>query len=258
MTLTQTPSAPSEQSDSYPERARGVPYPYASELAQQARELREDGIHINEWYAPGVDLDKAIAQAGSPVLEIGGPTESGYFFLDYRLLPSRAVVGNITDEVYGEYDSEGFMSRRDGVELLIDGRDLPFGDNSLGIVLSAHLPKYDVGNPVIGPLTKKDFDEKVFNLAISSAKASLEEVIRTKVVSNSALAKSLRLAVAEEVYNKLKPGGLYFTDAETYEANAYEALGFDLIASFDETELVHMTGRTENYLSIVLRKPEVA
>jgi hypothetical protein len=248
MIITQTLQTASELPNFKSENMNGVTYPYRSLLADSARMVSESGGDILEWRAPGVDLDKVFQQAKGPVLEIGGPTEIGFYFLDKRALPSRPIIGNVTTE---NWDGSTFE-----VDMMIDGRDLPFADHSLGMVLSAHIPKYDYVDEHIGPLTQADDDADLFNLAISRAKATLELVTETKVVDREVMESSLRFAIAHEVYDKLIPGGLYLTDGEQFEIDAYGALGFELIASFDEISLVTITGIPEHSFSVVLRKPD--
>jgi len=231
----------------------GAPYPYASTLAERVAVMRSEGHAVDEWYSPGNDLDIELRSAKGPVLEIGGPSARGYYFLENRTLPSRPVIGNI-DQLLMEVESSNLREDA-GIDIILDGRDLPFADNSLGVVLSSHLPKFDDEYQVVGPLTEKDFDQQVGVFAISYAKKLLEDVGQSGHVDSEALRSSLRLAVANEVYKKLLPGGLYFTDCESFEVEAYEAAGFEVLAHLNENSIVD-TDDASLHLSVVLKKPD--
>ena len=249
--MSSTLHVPSEYTSQQPEKS--VSYPYASTLAERAAVIRAEGGIVGEWHAPGVDLDKEIRSASGPVLEIGGPSAHGYYFLENRMLPSRPVIGNVDQLLMEAEDSD--LREDAGIDIILDGRDLPFVDNSLGVVLSSHLPKFDDEYQVIGPVAEKDFDQQVSAFAISYAKTILEDVGQSGHIDSEALRSSLRLAIANEVYKKLLPGGLYFTDCESFEVEAYEAVGFEVLAHLNENSIVD-TDDVSQHLSVVLKKPE--
>jgi hypothetical protein len=249
MSSTQTPNHPESSQGNY-ENLDEFMYPYASRLASEVRVGRELGLAPDEWHANGVDLDKVFRAIQAPILEIGGPTQSGYYFLDNRPLPSRPVIGNVNDRYY---DGETIP----GIDLIIDGRSLPVGNESLGMVLSGHLPKYEVNNSGDREPSEEDI-VKDSDFALERANIMMQRVARTGMVSEEALSASLRLSIAKEVYTKLIPGGVYLTDADAFEVGAYEALGFEVLATIDEGSLTALTGDDEHYLYIILRKPEIA
>jgi hypothetical protein len=249
MTLIQTDTFLNTEAQA--EKPGGFTYPFASVLAQEARILRGLGVKVEEWRAPEVDLDEAFRLAGGPILELGGPTETGFYFLEDRSLPSRPVVTNRNKEYY---DGEPI----EGVELIIDGRELPFGDETLGVVLSAHIPKYDIQDPKYDLLKDKEERNKSLDFSLAQANEAMQRVSVTQGVDEAAVNESLRLAIAQNIYDKLVPNGLYLTDADEYEVDAYRALGFEVIASFDEATLVALSGSDEHYFSLVLRKPDGA
>jgi len=167
-------------------------------------------------------LDEAFHAADGPVLEIGGPTRYGYYFLEGRPLHTKPIMSDI--------------KQHDGVEQLFDARDIPFPDDSFGIILSNNIPLHDPTRNYIGPLTEKDTIADVWDirdLAVTSARAVIERVGKEQVIDTRALQDSLRLGIAREVFRKLKPGGLYLTISEKIERDAFKALGFELLASVD-------------------------
>ncbi len=62
-------------------------YPFPSETANQTKAAREAGAKIEDWQAPGVDIGETLKNIHGSILEIGGPTDSGFYFLDGRKLP---------------------------------------------------------------------------------------------------------------------------------------------------------------------------
>lgn len=88
------------------------------------------------FFKPGFVLDEALTSAGM-IIEVGGPTGVGDYgvcnILDYRRRGKRVIITNI--ERYPENPNKEY-----DVELIADGRKLPFGNSSLGAVFASCLP----------------------------------------------------------------------------------------------------------------------
>lgn len=69
-------------------------YPYDSELKKQLSQLPE-GQDYHLFY-PGTSIQEVITRIDLPIIEIGGPTEAGFFFLDRVQLNSWPVITNIS------------------------------------------------------------------------------------------------------------------------------------------------------------------
>lgn len=212
-------------------------YPFPSEVAEQAHEALIKGLMPDEWHAPGEDIDKILHQIKGPILELGGPSELGYYFLDGQALPSRPIISNvIPDSQKYSPNREQFNSLTD---LIIDGRNMEnVPDNSLGAVLTSYLSEVD------GDETE-DQRDKVTTL--------MKEAASSGEISAELMEISLRLKIAQEVFRKLEPGGLYFTDTSPDELKAQELLGFTPIAVYDRSS-ADESNSTQRY-DVVFQKP---
>jgi hypothetical protein len=70
-------------------------YPYSSEAKRRLAKLHE-GQDYCVWHAEKSDLQLTINQMDKPVIEIGGPTDCGYFFLDDITFSSKPTITNIS------------------------------------------------------------------------------------------------------------------------------------------------------------------
>lgn len=92
---------------------------------------RPDWRDTHHPYKLPADIAQAISQIKDPIVEVGGATRNGYRFLGNEQLFSSEPV--ITDANF--YDN-------DTVERL-DGREMPFFDNSIGMFLVSHMGDTD-------------------------------------------------------------------------------------------------------------------
>lgn len=76
-----------------------------------------------------------IANAQTPIIEIGGPTERGYRQLaGAAILPSRPIITNVP----------GFFGTDPrNVDRLVDGKAMPFDNSSVGMFLASHISPTD-------------------------------------------------------------------------------------------------------------------
>lgn len=217
-------------------------YPFKSSVAKDVRALRKLGDKERDWRHETIDLDEAFKKTRGPILEIGGPTATGYYYLENRKLSQKPIITNI-DEGMGK------------VNRIIDGRHLPCDDNSLGVVLSSHIPRYDLLDPKVHAIKLRFIRQRVWNHRLKKVNKMIADMFEKNYVHKNALKLSLRYAIAAEVFKKLKPGGLYLTDGRKDEVGVLNLLGFVPIAALDEGSLAKVTDDDEEVYSIVLQKP---
>jgi len=219
-------------------------YPYKSEVARLAgREKRRFWTpnKFKTFAAKNFSLENELQQLDGPYLELGGPTEEGYFHLDRMQLSKRVLLSNVEmpDFISQEYRD----SVANSIDLVIDGGAIDLPDASLGMVMASHIPHI--------PFDQFDSDEQL-NLAKDAPFRALEQ----GAVTPDLLEVSLRLKMASEVYRTLQPGGVYLTDGRFEDVAACELLGFELMASvsdarYDEDE------DPSGYYRVVLQKPKL-
>lgn len=214
-----SPNNPSVASD-IPNRSVGA-YPFPSAIADRVREARKAGLVPDEWHAPSKNISEILGKIQEPILELGGPSDLGYYFLDGQVLPSRPIITNVAPNTLQFAPNAEQLNNL--TDLIVDGRSMDtIPDASLGVVLSAHLSDVD-----------EDSSLAQADDAATRLKGLMIEARNSKHISEELLELSLRLKIAKEVYKKLKPSGLYFTDVDSDELNTQSLLGFEPIAIYN-------------------------
>ncbi|HKU19122.1 MAG TPA: hypothetical protein VJP80_07725 [Candidatus Saccharimonadales bacterium] len=120
----------------HPEDSRECTYPFAfsDQKSLDWAGNRGASIEFRQRQLPSFDMQEAMDGLETPILEIGGPTSDGYFFLDNVTLPEPPYITNIVLPRNPEYASY--------IDEVIDGRRLPFADGSVGAVIMSGLHKF--------------------------------------------------------------------------------------------------------------------
>lgn len=218
-------------------------YPYQSVMAQ------EFAIHPEKFevfVSAKFSIQGVIDERKGDFLEIAGPSDLGYYFLEEVSLSKPVTISNIDpqkirskDPNYAQYQ-EYADEVESKIDKIVDGTSIQQADNSFGMVLSSHLTTYPEYN-----LQGRN-EDVALKLATSAPRRAVEQ----GHISEDILSDSLRLKIASEVYRTLEPSGLYMTDLTQDELKAIQLLGFQLKASvskFEENEVP--------YYYVVLQKP---
>lgn len=189
-----------------------------------------------EYVEPGFSVEEELNRREGPFLELGGPTESGYYHLDGVQMKKRIIVSNVGDAVIRAYNPEYADELIGKTDIDINGTDINFPDGSLGAVFASHIPYlHDI----------EDYgDDEILRKARGASRQARKE----GVVDVRHTDASLRLKIADEVYRTLEPGGLYFTDGMTNEMHAFSVMGYELKALYDRDKRFP-------YFYAVLQKP---
>lgn len=204
-------------------------YPYKSKNRNTFRKLRLNQDY-SVWVKPGIDLSKEIAKLHKPVIEIGGPTDYGYYFLDGVELNTKPIITNISDNPlpYGK-NAKKLAAQ---VHETIDGRNMPYDDNSVGVFLMAAMSITDdwyvqlseQERDKVGEQIEKEFDV-----------AQLEmEQVAIGVLSPSEVKFAQRIQIYREVKRVLCDGGLFFSDGGLEEICVLQRMGFELVTFTQE------------------------
>lgn len=207
-------------------------YPFPSALASQT------GEEIDVWVKPGINLESTLRSVEGPIVELAGPTDLGYYFLDGIALPSKPIITNIQPKTLLYGPGTDYV-----LDKIIDGRHTPYKDSSVGMVLSAHLPYINEA--------AFDFSNKFTHQQEKEyAQLVKEAQLLTKDFADGANIAELplRLAIAKESFRILHPGGLYLCDGSQHDRKGMLRLGFQ--------ELAFVRLKTEPYYYMVLQKPQ--
>jgi hypothetical protein len=218
-------------------------YPYKSEVAKLAAREKRIFWRPNKYKTftdKNFSLENELQRLNGPFLELGGPTEEGYFHLDRMQLPKRVLLSNVDmpDFIPQEYRD----SVADSIDFVIDGSDIDLPEDSLGMVMASHIPYIS-------------FDRFDSDGQLDLAKNAPLRALEQGAITPDILDDSLRLKMASEVYRTLEPGGLFLTDGRAEDIAACELLGFQVMASvsdarYDEDDDIN------GYYRVVLQKPK--
>lgn len=120
----------------FPDQANN---PWRASLNESDR--GEDGLYRKD----GFDIQTAMDAIDAPVLEIGGPSYNfGYVTLDDKKMPSKPFNMNIEGSWRGLEGSDSVgVDDYKKIDALADSRAMPVADESVGMVLVAHMTKMD-------------------------------------------------------------------------------------------------------------------
>ena len=82
----------------------------------------------------GFDANQALEATNGPFLEIGGPSDKGFEFVDMEKLPREIFVSNLYPGAPKFDNTTDFLKFYGKVDLQADGRNLPIRDESMGAV----------------------------------------------------------------------------------------------------------------------------
>lgn len=222
-------------------------YPFSSEQALEVAKANREGKQVHYWVKPGVNLADLFLSKKGTVLEIGGPSDCGYLFLQDVEFSAPVVITNIKSNPFPSMpDAKGLANY---VKKVVDARSIPYPDGSLAIVLAQHISMVDDSQYDFTNLSDKEH-EQLQNM-IDRSRELENQIAKTGLITEEALRVCLRLAIAKEVYTKLQPGGLYVTDVTPDQRKALEILGFSVIAEFDRALLYEYD---ESHYDVVLVK----
>lgn len=89
-------------------------------------------------------LENAIRDAKSPIIEVGGPTDSSWYLTDIKNANRRMFISNITpgNPVYGKNFEDRRPIKYEGkVDFLADATHLPLRKNSVGVLFASCVPR---------------------------------------------------------------------------------------------------------------------
>lgn len=198
-------------------------YPYRSSLKTTLSKLRKE-LDYEVWQH---GLKELIAKVKAPIIEIGGPSEDGYYFLDNVSLPSQPIITNISDNPLPfAQDSKGLAEQ---VQQIMDGRDMPFADDSVGMFLMTCMSISDDWWVWLDNDAKEKAEPK-FTAEYLKARLEMGQVA-AGMLEPRAAKYAQRVQIYCEVYRTLSKDGLFFTDGAVEEIVILQKLGFELVAS---------------------------
>jgi hypothetical protein len=176
---------------------------------------QRSGVDYLLWADDGFEVAEALAATKGELLEIGGPSFDGYYFLDGVELPRKLTISNIFEEPFAVERMDERAKKR--IDKLVDARDLPYGNDSLGLVM-AHYLSYALDDK---PHTRKAHQSDKWNIAMNE----MAKIILGGLKAAEAKT-ALRVQFLCEAYRGLESGGLLITDGGLDELQIMQQIGF--------------------------------
>lgn len=220
-------SAKREPNLETPSPANYYPFDYKAKA-----KITSGEIHADEWHQPNFSLTEKLENIRKPIIEIGGPSDEGYYFLDGVKLLNKPIITNVSEQPASQQYPD-VQNLADMVDELVDGRHTPYEDESIGMVMAAHI---DIADEALLDDTTKDKRE-LYN-KFREAAISENQAVASGKLSLSQILHSLRLKIARETWRILEPGGLFLTDchSEVHDLEAIRRLGFEPVAMLAMTD----------------------
>lgn len=180
-----------------PNRLLGSPYNFQRTVLPNGQEY-----YVN----PFIDYRRAIEEAStSPVVEVAGPTSAGYQSLQGVRFRTKPIITNrssATRYVGGSTNPADFpLSDRQNIDIVADAKQLPFTDESLGVIMASCLPKVNIFDD------SRNMSLEQMHGILASAAAELSQ----GNYPASEVAISPRVGFWVEAARTLKRGGCSFT-----------------------------------------------
>jgi hypothetical protein len=202
-------------------------YPFASRGRKTFKKLRA-GQDYAIWVKPGITIEQVVTQISRPIIEIGGPTSSGYYFLDNIQLPSKPIITNISPSPTA-MDSENPAAYIDHV---VDGRKLPCENGSIGMFLMSGMSMTSDWYMELHE-TERDTHRLQIDKEYAVAKFELEQVA-LGLLEPQKVTYAQRILMYLEVYRALEPGGIFMTDGTLEEIISLQRIGYEILALTQE------------------------
>ena len=207
-------------------------YPFAYKDGSEYQELViKNPLKLEEyiWHNDNFNLQQEITNLGNlPIVEVGGPTIGGFYFLDDIELPSKPIISNIVDNPMPLLPEADTITEQIGE--LIDGRQMPFTDRTVGVILMssmsrtedwlAQLSEDERNNP-------EDIEKDSKELVLAEQE---EELAALGLLDFKDAKHSQRVQIYNEVNRVLCDGGIFISNGVLSDIQAIIRLDFKLVA----------------------------
>ena len=197
-------------------------YPYKSQLKKELAKANA-GIDYFVWDAG--ELKNLLAQAHKPIVEIGGPTFDGYYFLDTVPLTSKPVITNISKNPL-PYSAKAKLAAKK-VNTIVDATNMPYKDASI-IMFLMKCMSISSDWWLDLPEEQKDAASATYNKEYSYARLEMAQVA-AGTLSPQKVTYAQRVKIFLEAKRCLVNDGLFFTDGTIEDIVILQKLGFTLI-----------------------------
>ncbi|HWZ66085.1 MAG TPA: hypothetical protein VNX65_04850 [Patescibacteria group bacterium] len=223
-------------------------YSYKSNRKQELNKLRQ-GQDFTIWQKQGLNLQKEVSNLTKPIVEIGGPSDLGFYFLDGIELNSDPIITNISDDPLPYSPDAKELTTR--VDKLMDARSMDYDNDSIGIFLMSYMSVTDDWHVRLEGEEREEHSKQIEKEFDISKLEADQVAIGTLAPEKAKFAQ--RVQIYLEVRRALCDGGLFFSDGTLAEVLILQRMGFELLA-YNQESIRANEGWSGIYYEFVMRE----
>lgn len=184
------------------------------------------------WHNGDRSIAHRVSAIDKPIVEIGGPTELGFYFLEGVALPTKPLITNISSNPLPFHPKAPELAGM--VDAKLDGIKMPYKDAEVGIFLMAAM---SLSSDWWVELTEEEKEkaQPTFEAEFTSARLEMGQVA-AGILAPEDVKHAQRVKIYLEVFRCLDKGGLFFADGGIEEITILRRIGFELIACLQLVE----------------------
>lgn len=204
-------------------------YPYPSRLRVDLSH-KTNNIDYRVWQSN--DIQSLMDKVNQPVVEIGGPTQDGFYFLDKISIGTRPIITNISQKPLPYSPNSSNLAEL--VTETFDATNMPYKDSSIGVFLMSAM---SVSSDWWTELAEHEKEKISYQFETEFANARFEMgQVAAGILRSNDIKDALRVKIYREVTRCLAENGLFFTDGGIEEIIILKQLGFELVACLQVVE----------------------
>lgn len=225
-------------------------YPYRYEDSEQSEYVAISPFAIDDyvWHNNSFNLQHQLDQLGQlPIIEIGGPSVNGYYFLNEIDLPTKPIISNVRTDTMS---SHAYANKiKEQIEQVVDGRHMPFEDKSVGTILMSAMSRTDDWYAYLSEQEQNDqnnIEKEKIELILAEQE---EELAALGILDHKDAKHSQRVQIYHEVNRVLVDGGIYIGNGALSDVQALVVLGYKLVAILQRYQPIHEElGSAQGYI----------
>lgn len=204
-------------------------YPYKSSLRKELAQFKA-GLDYQIWQTS--DLANLTANIHKPVIEIGGPTQDGFFYLEGVTFNSKPEITNISRNP-SPYNSD-YQKLATQVSAQMDATDMSYDDSSVGVFLMSAM---SISSDWWVELDEEEKNRQkvIFEKESKIARFEMGQVAMGHLEPID-VTHAQRIMIFSEIQRCLCKDGLLFSDGGIEEIVILQKMGFEIIACLQFAE----------------------
>ncbi len=198
-------------------------YIYNSKLRDELSR-RVEGVDYGIWQRSS--LSDLVSGLNKPTIELGGPTQDGFYFLESVEFTTKPIITNISLNPLPFSPHSPELAKQ--VDEVLDATSMPYADSSVGIFLMSAM---SISSDWWVELSDEEKEKAVPVFEAEAVDARLEMGrVATGIQDPKTAEHAQRIKIFCEINRCLEENGLLFTDGGVEEIAILRQMNFELIA----------------------------